>query len=58
MMTSNLLFLLNYYTCMDESFNSFSIDPLALEEYILPTEDILEATNVDDTFLGKLYLYH
>ena len=43
---------------MDESSNSFSIYPLALEEYVLLTEDILEATNVDDTLLGILYLYH
>ena len=51
-------FLLNCYTCMNESPNNFTCRPPTLEEYT-PLEESLEpAPVVDDSILGGLNNYY
>ena len=54
----NSFFLLNFYTCMNESPSNFTCRPPTLEECI-PLEESLEpAPVVDDSILGDVYNCH
>jgi hypothetical protein len=54
----NSFFLLNCYTCMNESPNDFTLRPPTLEEYI-PIDEILRpAPVITDAVLGGVYNYN
>lgn len=54
----NSFFLLNCFTCLNETPNSFNIRPPSLEEYIPLNETIKPPPNVDDALLGDVYNYY
>ena len=53
----NSFFLMNCYTCMNESPNNFNIHPPTLQEYIPIFEPIKPALIVSDSALGNIYNY-
>ena len=57
-MILNSFFLLNCYTCMNESPNNFDIRPPTLQEYIPLGEALKPAPLVSDNALGEVYNYY
>ena len=58
MMVLNSFFLLNCFTCFNESPNNFDIRPPTIEEY-LPLNEIIEhAPDITDEQLGDVYNYY
>ena len=54
----NSVFLLNCYTCFNESPSHFLVRPPTTDEYIPLDEDVKPAPIVNDDTLGDVYNYH
>ena len=57
-MVMNSFFLLNCYTCFNESPNNFDIRPPLIEEYLPLDEALKKAPIVPDNALGEVYQYY
>ena len=57
-MILNSFFLMNCYTCMNQSPNNFDIHPPSLEEYIPLSEGLKPAPTVSDNTLSEVYNYY